>query len=365
MPEAMKTSLKRIGIIVAVNLAVFAVCLLVLELVFGDWINPNRVKRLMVPRSIDKEYSVDGLYETDRETIRYTRDVHGLRGTFADPAEIDILTVGGSTTDQRYIDNDDTWQAVIQQCFAADGKTVFVANAGVDGQSTFGHLKSFDWWFPHVPGLRPTVVLFYVGVNDFYIDDPVGQDDLVREELDEKTLRQVLGDNSALWHLQRTMDGMHKASVVHKINHTATDFGALTWTREPLQTDYDALMSRRLADYAERLRIVIKRTRKMGAEPVFVTQPARSYRVVDGVVEGVATTSTYGDATINGVDYCHMMRKLNATTTAAGESTGVLCIDVAGGIEWKDDDFYDFYHFSPKGARKGGAFMYGCLRDRL
>ena len=42
-----------------------------------------------------------------------------------------------------------------------NGKDVYVVNAGVDGQSTVGHIKNFDWWFPNIPDLKVKYFLFY------------------------------------------------------------------------------------------------------------------------------------------------------------------------------------------------------------
>jgi hypothetical protein len=38
--------------------------------------------------------------------------------------------------------------------------------------------------------------------------------------------------------------------------------------------------------YAERLRILVDRSRKFGSEPIFVTQPSRKYRLTMNGVEG-------------------------------------------------------------------------------
>jgi lysophospholipase L1-like esterase len=128
----------------------------------------NRLNKLNLIRDVDLTYDVGGLYQTDNKQIRYKRDSYGLRGNYGTPGQIDILTVGGSTTDQRFISEGATWQDVLHHVFAAHGKTVHVANAGVDGQSTYGHIKDFDWWFPYIPNLKARYFLFYLGINDFH-----------------------------------------------------------------------------------------------------------------------------------------------------------------------------------------------------
>ena len=129
--------IRRRVLIVLVNAAVFAACLLVIEAVFGSWTRPNSMARLSVPRGLRTSVRVANLYRADRSHVTYSRDEFGLRGAFPTPSEIDVLTLGGSTTDQRYVDDEDTWQAVMQGEFARNGKRVHIANAGVDSQSSF------------------------------------------------------------------------------------------------------------------------------------------------------------------------------------------------------------------------------------
>jgi len=133
-----------------VNFTLLVIGILVAEIFFGNWFYPDNLNRLNIIRSRTVKYDIAGLYDSSSKAISITRDQYGLRGAFQLPADIDILTVGGSTTDQRYITDGKTWQDVLQQKFESIGKNVKVANAGVDGQSTFGHIKNFDWWFPEM-----------------------------------------------------------------------------------------------------------------------------------------------------------------------------------------------------------------------
>jgi len=147
--------------------------ILLIELFFGGWFNNNnQLSNLGIIRDVKFEYDVSHLYDTDNPTINYSRDTYGLRGisTFEEPSTIDILTVGGSTTDQRYLDDSKTWQEVLERELAKETPEdpMLVSNAGVDGQSTYGHLKSFELWFSKIEKLQPKMILFYVGINDFY-----------------------------------------------------------------------------------------------------------------------------------------------------------------------------------------------------
>jgi hypothetical protein len=346
---------KRLRIVI-VNLGLLLAVVIVVELIFGNWIRPDNLNRLNIIRSRTIKYNTAHLYEASSKTATYSRDEYGLRGSFDEPSEITILTVGGSTTDQRYIGDGETWQDVLEQGLRSNGHSVVIGNAGIDGQSTFGHIKNFDWWFPHIPGLEPKFILYYLGINDFYKGAGYFHDELLTANL-EPSLRLLLREKSAIYHALRTVYGVYQARVKQGIAHHSTAWEELEWTRVPQQSSYDALMASRLAAYAERLDILIARTREFGSIPVFVTQPTRKHRFVNGVLEGVADLMDYENVPINGVDYYYMMRKLDGVTCAVARKNDVRCIDLGALRDWKDEDFYDPVHTTPKGAQKVGKYL--------
>lgn len=335
--------------------------LVVIELVFGGWFNEKRLNRLNLLKSCTLQYDVSHLYHDPNPTIRYTRDEYGLRGNFGTPDRIDILTVGGSTTDQRYVRDGDTWQDVLEQQFRQVGVNVAIANAGVDGQSTYGHIKDFEWWFPQIPGLRPSYILFYVGLNDFYKEAGYSFDAL---KIEGKSFRTQLKTKSILYHAGRTARGAFHAMFVKKIGHRSIDFGAVEYTDRRLQTDY-SFMDARLAEYATRLRALSRMTKGLGATPAFVSQPSRRYRVTPAGVQGEALVDSYDGHEFNGVDYYYMMRRLDGVTRAVTDEVGGIFVDLAAHSDWEDADFYDYEHMTPQGARKIGVLLYEGLKDAV
>lgn len=230
----MKLKLKRFLFLLLINTVLIGFGVFILELTFGNWIRPDCLNRLNIIRDRTITYNIENLYESPSTTVIYTRDKYGFRGIFKDPSKIDILTVGGSSTDQRYITDGQTWQDIIEEQFKSAGKNIFVANAGIDGQSTFGHIKNFEWWFTNVPNLEPKYILFYVGLNDFYIDEGCGYDALITDEK-EKSIRQALREKSAIYHALRTLNGIYQAEVKQGIGHRKVKFSDFEWTETPLQ----------------------------------------------------------------------------------------------------------------------------------
>lgn len=353
--EIMKSALK----ILAVNTALIFAGIFILELTLGEWFNTGRLNRLNIHKNREFRYDVSTLYDDPQPIITYSRDPYGLRGSHQTPDDIDMLTVGGSTTEQRLIRDGATWQDVLQEQFQQTGSGVIIANAGVDGQSTYGHIKNFKWWFGDIPGLAPDYILFYIGVNDFHKEAGDEYDIL----LEDFNLGQSIKDNSALWHLIRTLRGAYFARV-KKLVHDSIDFNELQWTRQPLQDSY-GFMRPRLDAYATRLRILADLTHEFRAEPIFVSQPTRHYRITPDGIEGHSNKGFYDGHEYNGVDYYHMIRQLDSVTEAVAIEKGAIFVDLGSHTEWVDTDFYDYSHMTPQGARKVGILLREELKNRV
>ena len=346
--------------VILVNLVVLALGLTVLELAFGSWLRPVRLNRLNLLRDREIRYEVEGLYETAHAYTLYRRDGYGFRGPYPSVSDIDILTLGGSTTDQRHIHEGETWQDVLSEDFAAHGRTVSVVNAGIDGQSTYGHIKNFTWWFPSVEGMKARYCLVFVGINDFYKDDDAERDDLLRHG--EGSAVGAIKERSAIYHLYRVLKGIHAAELQHGLSHTKVDFGSLQWTSIPIAGDYDAFMKERLDGYRKRLTILLEAIRESGAAPILVTQRSMKYKLVGGQVLGVTDTEDYNGLAINGVDYYHMLSRLNHHTREACQPSDCLFLDLAVELDLSEGDFYDFNHTNPAGCKKIGDYLYAKLQ---
>ena len=136
---------------------------------FGYWFRSKNIYDLRIPINKKIKYNIDQLYSSESQFITYTRDEFGLRGSYPSLDSIQILTIGGSTTDQVYITDSLTWQSVLERQFYLENKKIYIGNAGLDGHSTFGHLKIFDLWLNELSQLKPNYFLFFIGVNDFHV----------------------------------------------------------------------------------------------------------------------------------------------------------------------------------------------------
>ena len=157
---------KRIIKIIFLNFFFLILALCIIELFSGDLIFKKKLKCSYVLCNADYKYKTD-LYTSEKIKISYKKDQYGFRGKKSDTIkEIDILTVGGSTTDERYLNLEDTWSEQLERFFEENSKFVDVVNAGIDGQSSFGHIWNLNEWFSKVDNLKIKNIIFYIGINE-------------------------------------------------------------------------------------------------------------------------------------------------------------------------------------------------------
>ena len=349
--------------VITINLVVLLTLIPVAELVFGQWIGASPLGRLAVPRNVNTTISAAPLYPGGGEFI-YRRDAMGFRGPGVDPARISILTVGGSTTNQLYLPEEATWQAVLERSLRQTGHDVAVANAGIDGQSTVGMIADLDLWFPNVPHLKPHLVLAYVGINDVYISGlarahVAGDEEpkqMQRDSLRFRRLTRELEQRSALVQLWTTVAGSIQATRA-RLRHHAVDFAQAQWIDQPAQPGWHAdQLEANLAAYKERLVRIAGLIERMGAVPVFVTQTRADYRLENGLLTGIAEADGP-----NGVDQGRVLARFNAATLEVCRDRHVACLNLATELRFSDGDFYDYEHNTPQGAEKIGHWLAGKL----
>ena len=74
-----------------------------------------------------------------------------------------VFAIGGSTTICEYLSDGEDWPNILGKDLVKVDSSIWVNNAGLDGQSTFGHIKTLK---EVVLPLHPQMILFLIGCND-------------------------------------------------------------------------------------------------------------------------------------------------------------------------------------------------------
>lgn len=323
-----------------------------LRLTDDGWI---RTIRLNVIRDRSYHEDVSPLYDTDEPNIVYRRNKYGLRDDCASPSAIDVLTIGGSTTDQRYVAQKYTYQAVMQRELSkAAGRPVCVSNAGIDGQSTYGHLMAFDRWFPLIPGLKPRVIVLYVGINDseFTRPGPSPYDDKATPDLRGK-IKRLYVVQLGLWAREVARSLVESGPVK---GHVKTSKDPSLYSEYRLADDTPARAEQHAAAFRQRFRELLRRARSTGAEVVCVTQPTRVVRRVGGVLKAIPYDKGPDDHS-EPYSYLDWNYTLERVSRVMGEECGSARTLDLHDAPFADADFYDYFHNTPSGSAKVGERM--------
>ena len=346
--------LGRVATLVLSNLGLVALLLIPIELVFGNWVRPfglSDLRRFSIPSGVTYTFDPTLLYPADTHVATYSRDEHGLRGATRSLSDIDVVTVGGSTTDQRYLDDAMTWQAVSERELAMMGQSLAFTNAGVDGQSTVGHEFNFRNWFPLLKELRPQIVLFYVGTNDVLRVQH-------REDYDRSVDVSTWRAKSALFQVYRALLGNLRArqtGVTHGRSiprpEEFTDQGLLT------DSERDELADALTATFLAQVDDLRKHVEAWGAKPVFVTQTAFGWNADHNPPRGRRNELRIYGLMTNFADVAFLHQQLNRGLMAHCAVRRIVCFDLAADVTFVDVDYYDPLHNSPAGAEKIGRYL--------
>lgn len=360
------------------NLLLIFIGSIIFDLIFGDWFRKNTIRNLWIPSNTTYKIDLKNLYENNTEYIITKIDQYGFRGDYNSTADIDILTVGGSTTKQAYVGDGYTWQDIMSKNFQSHNKQISVVNAGIDGQSTFGHINNFREWFTLVPNLRPKYILFYIGINDFYIN---AFDDYDNFDLNERqnNFFEKFKRKSIFAKIHRTYRGNYLANA-YGLNHDLNySLDTSLWTSVPLlkPIDYDKLMTNDLNLYEGRLKTLSILAEEIGAIPIFVTQTTRRFCFDENTIKGEKSADilhetiddglkyNYNGVQYNGVDFYYMLNMLNEITMRFAKSNDYIGIDLAKDLTKEFDifdDYYDAVHNTPSGAKKIGDYLFQRLK---
>jgi len=337
---------KKILKIFFYNILFILIILLIYEFLFGNWFTNKNFGNLFLP--LNKSLIVNKLpYETNDPVI-YTTDSNGFRNNKHDLKSIEILVIGGSTTEEKIIDDNKIWTRILE--INTNKK---VLNAGIGGQTSFGHVKMFDIWFSRFKDLKPNYTLFYIGINDalFMIENitlknydnfidkrvmnSIDRDSLVHVNKIDR-IHQYIKNNSALIQLFKFIKG-NLIAYKYKINYNL-DF---TISNKDISKKKFILSDKDKKKitiykkfYIDNLYKLLEKTRNINSQPIFITQSISSKHWLN---EFLIEINNYTK------NFC-LEKKLK-------------CIYLADDLNLNDTDFYDGIHTNPTGSEKIGVFL--------
>jgi len=327
---------------------------------------PYRVRGDRIVLPVRQVYAFDNHQAPKLDAItHHTKNSLGFRGPDP-PRDFDrrlrILTVGGSTTECLFLSDGKTWTDVIARRLAARAPDSWVNNAGLDGQSTFGHLVLLR---TVVAALRPTLAVFLVGANDVGLEAANTYDAALAPS--RAGLQAVGRFVIAHSELASVAQNLYRAGRARQRGFGHSQVDLATANRLALdQTVMDATIRKyreTLDGYAARLTAIVNLSRASGIVAVLVTQPAWFGDVVDPST-GVDLATVQVNGRGNGSLEWRVLELYNDVTRGVAGGQHADLIDLARELPKDSRLFYDFLHFTNDGAAHVGAIVSAHL-ERL
>jgi lysophospholipase L1-like esterase len=300
----------------------------------------------------------NGLGKLDKVVI-HQRNSLGFRGP-EPPADfsrnLTIVTVGGSTTECFDLAEDKTWPHDLAVKLQHDFKHLWLDNAGLSGNSTFGHYILMQ---DYLVKLQPKVVVFLVGINDVGLKRERDFDERIHE-INFRSLERFLA--SAAVHSELATAALNlyrfyfpKSVMINNQNDPQeTDFTKLPpfMVSPPAQAaiikDHQ---DHYLGPYRKRLEKLLTICREHNIMPVLLTQPVLYGNSVDPTT-GVNLGHKFVAKDMDGATGWQVLELYNEVTRRVGREQGVLVIDLAREMPKDSRYYYDLMHYTNAGADK-------------
>jgi len=361
-PTTMGGRLSNIGknfLVLFISLTlVVGVCELILRIYnpLGFRIRGNKI--ILPINKKETIYHEHGLGKLDKVVVRQSNSL-GFRGP-EPPADFDrtltIVTVGGSTTECFDLAEDKTWPDRLGVALQRDFRPLWLNNAGLSGNSTFGHYILIK---DYLVKLKPKVAIFLVGINDLGIRDERDFDQRIHG-FNARSLERFLASAAVHSELAAAALNLHryffpKSVMINNQNDPQeTDFQKLP----PFQVAPGAraalLQEHRdqyLGPYKARLENLLTICREHGIAPVLLTQPVLYGGGVDPTT-GVDLDRRFMAKEMDGATAWEVLELYNEVTRTVGREKGVPVIDLARQMPKDSRYYYDLMHFTNAGAEK-------------
>jgi lysophospholipase L1-like esterase len=281
-----------------------------------------------------------------------------------------IVTVGGSTTECRELADDKTWPQVLAAKLNQSFDTVWVNNAGLSGNSTFGHLPLVK---DYIVKLHPKVVIFLVGVNDMGLKAINHADESIRKGFSLGSFRSLerflaaMSDYSEVAAAMLNLKRYFFPKIETQIAYDEIDLKKLPVLEMSAATEAKIKRNYRqklLGAYKIRLDKLVNIVKRNNMVPVLVTQPALYGDVIDDVT-GVNLGKINATKHLNGKTAWEVLEMYNDVTRQTCQQEGILLIDLAREMPKSSRYYYDLIHYTNAGAAKVAEIIYAKLQPFL
>ena len=330
--------------LVTYNFLVFLLLIIFLEATLGYWFKKENFGIYMrKERKIN--WQTTSYFNGKEYKFFYKRNFWGFRGNEFNPKNVKIIFEGGSTGNQRFTPENLTIVGHLNKKFSDTNQDELIYNASTDGKSVTGYINDFKHWFSKIPELKPKYVIFYIGINDRFIDDNFYLDNKISESTIDQ-VKDYIKNNSIIVDKFKDFKNKYypKNTLAYDLNK-ADLYDNFTYinfqeaSKKHLEIDQtNKNLIKKFNLKLDKLNLIIN-SKKI--QPIFITQ-----------------------AMFNGLEDKRLFLINNELKKFALENNYFL-IPLDEMIVFNKDDFFDPIHTTPKGSKKIADSIYPQLYNYL
>ncbi len=360
----MRKNLKALffGLLVALVL-----CEIVLR-IYNPFSTYTKQGKLVLPANQKTVFQNKWIGQLDKE-IYYSRNSLGFRGQ--EPTDSifklnSIITIGGSTTECKFLSDSTTWPFLLGEALKDSIPNVWLNNAGIDGHSTFGHLHLLK---EYVVKLKPKYVLLLTGVNDVETEQPESFDLMNDNRIHYNSFKQFLKSVLNKTEIGSTIFQFYAIRLAYKkgLIHKEVDFKTLADTTFSVAYMQETVAKQKpyLTGYQIRLQEIITLCKANNIKPVLLTQPSLYGAYTDSTTGIKMDTKYYSaDGNIkNNLLQEQVLEEYNNVVRSFANQTTV--IDLSKLMPKNTIYYYDFIHFNKMGASKVAEILGKEIESRM
>jgi lysophospholipase L1-like esterase len=291
-----------------------------------------------------------------------------------------ILSIGGSTTECLYLDQDEAWPQLTQHTLnhaIGNHKKVWVGNAGMSGRTTRHHLTALRYL--DLDALKIDTVVMLIGINDLH--KRLGRDEqydpyfLSRPDAGEYLVKNTfLGGTdvkvddpffkkTAIWKLYGRMN---RAESQEKGERTIQDQAGKNYSKWRMHRQKSSKilsklpeLSSSLDEYERNVNKIIDIAQARGIRIIFMTQPTLWRANMPEELNALLWMGGKGKFQLRPGHAYYSPEALEKSIARYNKVLldicglrQVECIDLASSISKDQTSFYDDVHFNENGSRK-------------
>jgi lysophospholipase L1-like esterase len=304
-----------------------------------------------------------------KDTSLFRINSLGFRGEeYGDSGEVNIVTIGGSTTECLYLDQKKTWPALLETYLNQNGgKKWRVFNGGRSGLNSQHHVAEIRRLLEHDQWIDLIIVL--AGINDLQRALSLG-DDYKKEDdraiYDEAFLVSPLNDRLPLYKRSYIFMGLSKlkrAMLSYNLGEDPEGHAYRQWrynrahAREIVEAT--PALEQPLTDFRNSAASMIDAARSRHKRIIFLTQPVAWSDTMPPPLSALCWFGWIGKNQSENTGRYYSFPQLrsaidkyNTEIRTISRDNGVECIDLAETLERDTTTFYDDCHFNEHGAAK-------------